>query len=118
MSALTELFLARNSRYLPAESLAFLQARLEELTPRQQEYVFSVKLKDPVLAWVFSFFFGHLAVDRFYLGQFGLALAKLFLWWASLGLWIVVDWFLIVKSTKEKNLERLHQQLLEAYYMP
>jgi TM2 domain-containing membrane protein YozV len=47
---------------------------------------------------------GALGIDRFYIGDTGLGIAKL-LTCGGLGIWILVDWFLIMSATKEKNLE-------------
>ena len=75
----------------------------------------NVKVKDPNTALMLSIFLGSLGIDRFYIGDVKLGLAKLFL---IPGLsstifgipvaaaWMITDWFLIRKRTVAKNLER------------
>jgi TM2 domain len=50
--------------------------------------------KDFVTAILFSFFLGYLGVDRFYLGQVGLGIAKL-LTFGGCGVWYLIDFILI-----------------------
>jgi len=55
-----------------------------------------VSPKSRLVAFLLSFFLGAFAVDRFYLGNIGLGVAKLLLGWLTLGIWHVIDWILIV----------------------
>lgn len=55
--------------------------------------------KNWVAAMLLSLFLGTLGVDRFYLGQIGLGIAKLLLSWATFGIWQIID-FLLVASRK------------------
>lgn len=52
--------------------------------------------KSWVIAVLLSFFLGGLGIDRFYLGQVGLGVAKLLLSWATFGIWWLVDLLLII----------------------
>ena len=50
--------------------------------------------KDYTTALLLSIFLGYLGIDRFYLGQTGLGIAKM-LTCGGLGVWVVIDWILI-----------------------
>jgi hypothetical protein len=53
---------------------------------------------------------GTLGVDRFVIGDVGLGVGKL-LTCGGFGIWAIVDWFLIMGATREKNLTALQQAL-------
>ena len=60
--------------------------------------------KDPNTALILSIFFGGLGVDRFYIGDAGLGVGKL-LTLGGLGVWALVDWFIIRGAAEAKNLQ-------------
>lgn len=66
------------------------------------------KKKSPVLGFFLSLFFGLLGVDRFYKGEIGLGLLKLFTA-GGLGIWYFVDWFAVPMgiSSNNKHIETL-----------
>ncbi|UKI15045.1 MAG: TM2 domain-containing protein [Clostridiales bacterium] len=47
------------------------------------------------------FFLGGLGVDRFYIGDIGLGVAKLLLGWLTFGIWPLIDIFLCYKKSKK-----------------
>ena len=67
-------------------------------------------MKDPLLSILLSIFIGSLGVDRFYIGDVGLGIGKL-LTAGGCGIWWLIDIFLIVDATKQKNLEQLSYYL-------
>jgi TM2 domain-containing membrane protein YozV len=71
--------------------------------------------RDRTTAFVLSFFLGYWGVDRFYLGQVGLGLGKLFTF-GGLGLWWFIDLFLIMGAADEHNRRALW--VLNAMYAP
>lgn len=66
--------------------------------------------KDPILVLLLSIFLGGLGVDRFYIGDIGLGFGKL-LTCGGLYFWWLIDLFLIMDATKEKNLQQLTMAL-------
>lgn len=80
-----------------------------DLTNEEQvqfEAHFTRQRKSPTVALLLSFFFGGLGVDRFYLGQAGLGIAKL-LTLGGIGIWAIADWFLIGRAAHERNMEAI-----------
>ncbi|CAN5133796.1 hypothetical protein BH09ACT5_BH09ACT5_13280 [soil metagenome] len=55
-----------------------------------------VSPKSRTVASILGFFLGGLGVDRFYLGNIGLGVAKLLVGWLTLGIWPLVDWITIL----------------------
>ncbi|MBR3087743.1 MAG: TM2 domain-containing protein [Prevotella sp.] len=66
--------------------------------------------KDPILVLILSIFLGGFGVDRFYIGDIGLGFGKL-LTCGGLYFWWLIDLFLIMDATKEKNLQQLTMSL-------
>lgn len=111
MSVFSDSYLAANAAKLPPESIPMIRQRLEILNEGQKAYILSVELKNPTVALIFSIFLGYLGIDRFYIGHIGLGVAKLLLSWMTLGIWPVVDWFLIMGATRQTNLETLNNTI-------
>ena len=68
------------------------------------------QMKDPLLSILLSVFVGTFGVDRFYIGDVGLGIGKL-LTGGGCGIWWLIDIFLIMDATKQKNLELLSYYL-------
>ncbi|MFA9219552.1 MAG: TM2 domain-containing protein [Sediminibacterium sp.] len=65
------------------------------------------KMTMAIVCW----FLGSLGIDRFYIGDTGLGVAKL-LTLGGCGIWTIVDWFTIQGNTKKKNLESVQKFLV------
>lgn len=113
MSSFTESFLAANMDKFPADYLPNLRHRLGGLSHQQSNIVLSTNLKSPIVALVISLFFGGFGADRFYIGQVGLGILKL-ITLGGLGVWSLVDWFLIMSATRTVNVETINTSLIIA----
>ena len=95
------------SSKIPAGSIPSVRTRLENTDISESEILaLQSQMKDPLLSILLSIFIGTLGVDRFYIGDVGLGIGKL-LTGGGCGIWWLIDIFLIVDATKQKNLELL-----------
>lgn len=93
------------SKYFPDESMMMIRDRFEAMDESKTSMLYTLGLKDPTMALILSIVAGGLGIDRFYIGDTGLGIAKL-LTCGGCGIWTIIDYFLIMKVTKEKNLEK------------
>ena len=99
------------SSKIPAGSIPSVRTRLENTEISDSEVMtLQSQMKDPLLSILLSIFIGTLGVDRFYIGDVGLGIGKL-LTGGGCGIWWLIDIFLIVDATKQKNLELLSYYL-------
>ncbi|MBE6883588.1 MAG: TM2 domain-containing protein [Ruminococcaceae bacterium] len=105
-----DMFLATNGKYFPEEQLYSIRERLLMIEDEKFSIISSLDYKDPTVSLIISLFLGYLGIDRFLIGDIGMGIGKL-LTGGGCGIWTIVDWFLIMKSTKEKNLQKLAMYL-------
>lgn len=105
-----DMYLMSNAKYFPAEMLPSIKAAMMKLEPDRASMVFMQSYRDPIIMLVVSLFAGSLGVDRFLLGQTGLGVLKL-LTCGGLGIWTIVDWFLVMGLTRDQNVEKLRNVL-------
>lgn len=97
-------FMMAHKDYFPADKIPMIKDRLSMLDEGAFDMVANMKFKNPVLALVLSFFAGVYGVDRYYLEQTGMFIGKL-LTCGGCGIWTIIDWFMIMDATREKNFE-------------
>lgn len=95
-------YIIRYSSYVPQEKLSILKNKLSRADESDEDSLYIVKLYNPTIILILSIFLGGLAIDRFVLGDIGLAVCKLLFGW-FLFPWIIIDMFLSYKRAKEKN---------------
>lgn len=101
-----DMFMMVNNKYFPESQIPFIRQRLLATDENREGIIQSLQFKDPIIALILSIFIGELGIDRFYVGDTGLGIGKL-LTCGGLGLWSIIDWFLIMGATREKNFMRL-----------
>jgi TM2 domain-containing membrane protein YozV len=101
-----DMFMMINNNNLPLMSLSSIRQQLLALPDERSSVLHMTQLKNPTTAIILSVLIGHFGIDRFYIGDTGLGIAKL-LTCGGLGIWTLVDWFLIMGLARERNYEKL-----------
>ena len=105
-----DMYLMTNAKYFQGHHLNYIRERLLAADESRAMMIQSLELKDPTMVLIISILAGGLGIDRFIIGDTGLGVGKL-LTCGGLGIWSIVDWFLIMDATKQKNMEKLQQLL-------
>jgi TM2 domain-containing membrane protein YozV len=102
------MYLMSASKYYESYQLEGIRQRLLELDESKMISLQALQPKDPTMMLIISILVGALGIDRFLIGDTGLGIGKL-LTCGGFGIWTIVDWFLIMPATKQKNLENLQR---------
>ena len=105
-----DMFMTANNKYFEQHQLPQLRERLKNMEDSQWEALQMIQFKDPTISLVISIIIGELGIDRFYVGDIGLGILKL-LTCGGFGIWYIVDWFLIMGRTRERNMQMLNESL-------
>ena len=102
----SNLLLSTYGKYFPEERFADVKTILESMSEDKQAALAMAGFKEPTITLIISLLGGGLGIDRFYIGDTGLGVAKL-LTCGGLGIWSIIDWFLIMGAVREKNFQKL-----------
>lgn len=105
-----DMFLMSYGKYFEGNQLMLLRDKMTNLDDSKFIQLQAANLKDPTTLLIVSIIGGHFGIDRFLLGEVGLGIAKL-LTCGGLGIWTMVDWFLIMGRTREINMQRVQNVL-------
>jgi len=105
-----DMFIMMNGKFFESHRVGFIRDRLINLDDSKWSAIQTIQFKDPTTSIIVSILVGYLGIDRFLIGDTGLGVGKL-LTCGGLGIWTIVDWFLIMDATREKNMEKLQQLL-------
>lgn len=106
-SSRVDAFIMANNKHFPENSLSMVREKLMNISDDKFNTIMCTRFKDTTISLVLSILTGSYGIDRFYLGQVGLGVAKL-LTLGGCGIWAIVDWFLIMGKTRDINLETLN----------
>ncbi len=98
-----ESFILSNKKVFSPEQIPYITEVLQNVDDSKYLALSSADYKDPTITLVFSLLFGVLGVDRFYIGDVGYGVFKL-LTAGGFGIAAIIDWFIISKKTRERNL--------------
>lgn len=107
-----DLFLATNSKNFPAHLIPQIREQLLSLDDSKATAIQAQDYKDPTTILIVSILGGSLGIDRFLIGDTGMGVGKL-LTAGGCGIWAIVDWFLIMDATREKNYQKLQEAILQ-----
>ena len=99
-------FIISNSNRLPESQINLIRETLLSTDESKTFSIQAMQFKDPTIALIISLIGGSLGVDRFYIGNIGLGIAKL-ITCGGCGLWTLIDLFLIMGATRNANLKKL-----------
>jgi TM2 domain-containing membrane protein YozV len=105
-----DMFIMANAKFFESHQLNAIRERLLTLDDSKWAMISTVQLKDPTTSLIVSILAGALGIDRFIIGDTGLGIGKL-LTCGGLGIWTIVDWFMIQGATRDKNMQKIQNYL-------
>lgn len=99
-----------NNKYFESYHLNAVREKLLQLDDSKWGLVQVLQFKDPTTSIIVSVLCGGLGIDRFMIGDTGMGIGKL-LTCGGLGIWTIIDWFLIMGATREKNMQAFQNAL-------
>ena len=99
-----DMFMMTNAKFFEGHHLNAIRERLLSLDDSKWGLVQTMQFKDPTTSIIVSLLGGGLGIDRFMIGDTGMGVGKL-LTCGGLGIWTIIDWFLIMGAPREKNME-------------
>jgi TM2 domain-containing membrane protein YozV len=105
-----DMFIMTNARYFETHQINEIRERLLAVDDSKWVMISTMQFKDPTTSIIVSILAGHFGIDRFLIGDTGLGIGKL-LTCGGLGIWTIIDWFLIMPDTREKNMQKIRPYL-------
>jgi len=105
-----DMFILANSKFFEAHQLPMIREKLLDMDDSKWGMIQTMQFKDPTTSIIVSLLAGSLGIDRFLIGDTGLGVGKL-LTCGGIGIWAIIDWFMIMGATREKNFTKLQTLL-------
>jgi TM2 domain-containing membrane protein YozV len=102
-----------NQDKFPPEKMGALKSALENIDQSKLNALMSLDYKSPMIVFLLAFFLGGFSIDRFILGDPGIAVAR-FLTLQGLGVWGIIELCTSFKRAREYNF-KLVQSVLSIY---
>ena len=104
-------FLTENQKKFKTMDLMAIKEQLDKMSDKELFMLNSMDFKDHTISLLLSVIVGGFGIDRFYIGDTGLGVLKL-LTGGGLGVWWIVDMFVITDKTKKNNIKDFHEVLV------
>lgn len=101
-----DMYIMATAKFFEPHLLPAIREKLLQTDDSRFMMLQSVTFREPILMLIISLLGGTLGIDRFIIGDTGMGIGKL-ITCGGLGIWAVVDWFLIMSRTREVNFEKL-----------
>jgi TM2 domain-containing membrane protein YozV len=105
-----DMFIMSNGKFFESHQMNMIREKLIDLDDSRWAMLSTAQFKDPTTMLIISILAGGLGIDRFMVGDTGLGVGKL-LTCGGLGIWTIIDWFMIQNVTREKNMAKIQQLL-------
>ena len=105
-----DMFIIANGKFFESHHVIQIRDRLLAIDDSKWTLIQTIQFQDPTTSLIVSLLGGSLGIDRFMIGDTGLGIGKL-LTCGGLGIWSIIDWFMIMDATREKNMTKLQQVL-------
>ncbi len=101
-----DLFMMTNAKFFEGHQVSVIRELLIQADEAKWMQIQALSFNDPTTSLIVSLVGGNLGIDRFMIGDTGMGVAKL-LTCGGVGIWTIIDWFLIMGAAREKNYEKL-----------
>jgi len=105
-----DMFIMMNNNSFEASQIPVIKKMLLEVDESKWINIEMLQFKNPTTSLIVSLLAGVYGIDRFIIGDVGLGIGKL-LTCGGLGIWAIVDWFMIQSATREKNMKKIQEVL-------
>ena len=105
-----DMFMMSNGKFFESHNTNVIRERLIALDESKWSMLSTTQFKDPTTTLIVSILAGGLGIDRFMIGDTGMGIGKL-LTCGGFGIWTIIDWFMIQKATREKNMQKIQQYM-------
>ena len=103
-----DMFIMANGKFFESHQVGEIRDRLIDLDDSKWGLIQTLQFKDPTTSLIVSLLAGSLGIDRFMIGHTGMGIGKL-LTCGGFGVWAIIDWFMIMGATREKNRQKLQE---------
>lgn len=103
-------FIMANNKFFHDYQIGAIRELLLAADDSKWTLIQTLQFKDPTITLIISLIGGTLGIDRFFIGNMGLGVAKL-ITCGGFGIWAIVDWFLIMGAARNANMQKLQTAL-------